>query len=487
MPKSLEIPADPEPLAPEWAFSPAEAVRRWPVDTALACVALPSWAGNPGRWTLLTRADAPAWNRADLTTLFRDIPDAFPAASNTAGWFFALDYEAGFEIEPAALVHRATVPSSGQCRTSEDAPPPRTLQTTALTGGPVSGTATHAAVLPYRAAYLHHAETNRWFTLGDPRSLPDLAALPTRHETWHAAHPRPTPGQGRAWYEAAVARCIDLIRAGDLFQANLAHRLECPFEGSARALFAAVLEQASPHHAAYLDLPHKTVVSASPELFLEADFAAGGEGAGRVSTRPIKGTSRAEHATQLETSEKDRAELVMITDLMRNDLGRVATFGTVRVDAPRRLERHGPIVHTSAGVSARLRPGVTPLDLLRATFPAGSITGAPKVRAMQVIDELEHSAPRGSYCGTIGVLSATGHSIWSVAIRTATISSGLLTYPVGAGIVEGSDPALEWEETLHKAEEFTSILMNPPALTPPTNTTSPAHSRAKPRPAKVRS
>lgn len=257
---------------------------------------------------------------------------------------------------------------------------------------------------------------------------------------------------GRAGYEHAVARTVELIRAGDIFQANIAHALEARFEGSSRELFARLIEAAAPWYGAYLESPSETVVSISPELFLEADFVSG-----RVTTRPIKGTRPAGSAASLAASGKDQAELVMIVDLMRNDLGRVCEFGSIRVEEPRDIEPHAGVVHGVATVSGRLRAGVSPGDLVRAAFPPGSVTGAPKIRAMQVIDELE-TFERGVYCGSIGMLSDCGRAAWSVAIRTATIAGGVLRYPVGAGIVEESDPAAEWEETLHKAGAFAAVL-----------------------------
>lgn len=257
---------------------------------------------------------------------------------------------------------------------------------------------------------------------------------------------------GRDAYTRAVARTIEYIRAGDIFQANIAHEMTSEFEGSARGLFMSLLTRAAPWFGALIESDAGTIVSASPELFLEADFASGA-----VTTRPIKGTRPPARAEELRHSEKDAAELVMIVDLMRNDLGRVCRYGSVRVPEPRRLEHHAGVAHTVATVCGTLRQGVTPGDVIRATFPPGSVTGAPKVRAMQVIDELE-TFDRGAYCGAIGMISACGRGTWSVAIRTATISGGWARYPVGAGIVADSDPEAEWLETLHKARAFARVL-----------------------------
>jgi len=343
------------------------------------------------------------------------------------GWIGVLDYEVGFVIEPGV-------------------------------GGCAGLGSSGVAWLACPGAFVHEGGTNQWFAVGDTRPLPDLSALRRVSGVgrWRAGALWSV--QGRRHYEEAVARGVELTRAGDIFQANIAHQLRAGFEGSSRGLFARLLESARPRHGAYVELPARAdsparvVCSMSPELFLEADF-----GTGVVRSRPIKGTRPVSQADDLLTSEKDRAELVMIVDLMRNDLGRVCRYGSVRVEKARTIERHGPIVHGVASVAGVMREGTTVGGLLRAAFPAGSVTGAPKVRAMQVIEELE-GFRRGVYCGSVGVVSRCGQSTWNVAIRTATITGDELVYPVGAGIVEGSDPALEWEETLHKAEAFSRVL-----------------------------
>ncbi|MFI4854064.1 MAG: chorismate-binding protein, partial [Phycisphaerales bacterium JB065] len=190
---------------------------------------------------------------------------------------------------------------------------------------------------------------------------------------------------GREGYERAVAATVEAIHAGDIFQANIAHPLEAHFEGDARAAFADLMHTLGPGFGAYIEdrdesgALKRIVISVSPELFLRAQREAGGI---TVTTRPIKGTRPASEASsdELEASAKDHAELAMIVDLMRNDLGRVAKFGSVRVTQPRVIERHhaGSIDHAVATVSARLRDDATLNDLMRATFPPGSITGAPK-------------------------------------------------------------------------------------------------------------
>ncbi len=286
----------------------------------------------------------------------------------------------------------------------------------------------------------------------------------------------PDPSQARAAYQSAVASALSRIRAGDIYQVNLTHRLSGAFQGSARALASDLLARARPWHGLYLEFDEpsvrRAIVCASPELFLDADLSTG-----RVLTRPMKGTRPGEgDPEELRTAPKDRAELDMITDLMRNDLGRVCRFGTVRVETQRAIERHDSgVLQATSSVSGRLRPGVGFQQLLCATFPPGSITGAPKVRAMQLIDELE-THRRGPYCGACGVLSDSGRLTLGVSIRTALITGtpgaaglgafehGVLDYPVGAGIVSESDPDSEWDETLVKARALSAVLRTPESV-----------------------
>ncbi len=277
--------------------------------------------------------------------------------------------------------------------------------------------------------------------------------------------------RSRRRYESAVARAVEYIRAGDVFQANIAHHLEGRFRGSPRAMAASLMERLRPAYGAYVEHPGGVTLSVSPELFLRYDAATG-----RLLTRPIKGTRAGTDAgvAELGASEKDAAELAMIVDLMRNDLGRVAQRGSVRVDEARAMERHARggradgVVHGVGTVSCELRADATLMDVLAATFPPGSITGAPKVRAMQVIDELEQD-PRGAYCGAIGYISDAGDMTLNVAIRTLDLRfqgpasetvDGTLGLGVGAGIVADSTPDEEWRETLVKAAPIVEGLMD---------------------------
>ena len=267
------------------------------------------------------------------------------------------------------------------------------------------------------------------------------------------------PGPGlrstfsREGYEAAVRRAIAYIRAGDIFQVNLSQRFCAPWPWDPWLLYRRLRRANPAPFAAFLDGGRWAVVSASPERFLQVDPRTR-----RVETRPIKGTrprgrtpeEDARYAEMLLQSEKDLAELVMIVDLARNDLGRVCAYGTVSVPELRRLEAYPTVWHTVAVVEGRLRPGVGPAELLRATFPGGSITGAPKVRAMEIIEELE-PVRRGVYTGAIGWLGWDGALDLSIAIRTFVVTGGEAYFHAGGGIVADSDPAAEYEETLAKA------------------------------------
>ncbi len=252
---------------------------------------------------------------------------------------------------------------------------------------------------------------------------------------------------GEHAYTAAVRHALEYIAAGDVYQVNLTHQLRGAFTGDARALAADAIEKTGAWFGAYLETPTRSIVSASPELLVRVTPDR------RIVARPIKGTRPLGREDDLLASAKDAAELAMIVDLMRNDLGRVCAPGSVRVDEPRSIEGHAGVAHTVATVSGALRDDTTREDILRAVFPAGSITGAPKIRAMQIIRELEPE-PRGAYCGSIVRLGDDGSMDLSVAIRTAVIRENGLRFGVGAGIVADSNPAREWRETLDKAAGF---------------------------------
>jgi para-aminobenzoate synthetase component 1 len=271
-------------------------------------------------------------------------------------------------------------------------------------------------------------------------------------------HPAPALGRGVSstftadQYRTAVARVVEYIRAGDIFQANLSQRFAAPWEGDPWSLYLALRDHSPAPFCAYLQRDDHAVVSHSPERFLEVSAA------GRVETRPIKGTrprgrSESEDArliAELMASEKDRAEHVMIVDLLRNDLSRVARPGGVRCDELLALESYASVHHLVSTVSAELAEGAHASDLIAASFPGGSITGAPKLRAMEIIAELEPTA-RGVYCGAIGAWLADGSLELSIAIRTAVVADDRVTWSAGGGIVADSDPDEEYRETLDKA------------------------------------
>jgi para-aminobenzoate synthetase component I len=256
----------------------------------------------------------------------------------------------------------------------------------------------------------------------------------------------------RAGYLAGVRRAVEYVHAGDCFQVNLSQRLLHQATLPPLELYRRLRERNAAPFGGYFDLGDFVVASASPERFVRVVN-------GAVETRPIKGTrprgptpeEDRRNAEELLNSVKDRAENVMIVDLMRNDLGRVCAYGSVRVESLCRLESYRTVHHLVSEVRGRLREGKGPVDLLRAAFPGGSVTGAPKVRAMEIIAELEPTA-RGPYCGSLGYVGFNGAMDVSILIRTCTMGRGWVQFPVGGGIVADSRPDEEYEETLHKAE-----------------------------------
>ncbi|MBX6364578.1 MAG: aminodeoxychorismate synthase component I, partial [Gemmatimonadetes bacterium] len=281
----------------------------------------------------------------------------------------------------------------------------------------------------------------------------------------HARATFPVPGIpgvastfSRAGYLDVVARTREYILAGDIFQANLSQRLEAVWDAPPFELYERLRGRNPAPFAAYFDLGDAAVVSASPERFLRLR-------GDRVETRPIKGTAprglTPMHDMALEralrTSEKDRAENVMIVDLLRNDLARVCVDDSVEVPELCVIERYPSVHHLVSTVRGRLRSGLGPVDLLRATFPGGSITGAPKVRAMEIIHELEPTR-RGVYTGAIGYVGFDGAMDTSIAIRTFVVRGGRCYFQVGGGIVADSEPEREYLETLAKAAGLVAAL-----------------------------
>ena len=286
------------------------------------------------------------------------------------------------------------------------------------------------------------------------------ATSPLTRPSAPSASPAIASNFTRADYEAAVRRVVDYILAGDIFQANLSQRFTAPLPAGMTAfdLYRRLRGLNPAPFAAFLKLDDLAVASASPERFIQLRD-------GLVETCPIKGTrprgaTPAEDrvlADELLASEKDRAENVMIVDLLRNDLSRVCQDGSVEVPRLCALESFATVHHLVSTITGALRPGMTAVDLLAAGFPGGSITGAPKIRAMEIIAELEPTR-RGPYCGSIGYLGFDGGMDTSIVIRTYAVKDGVVTFQAGGGIVADSDPAAEYEETMDKARALIAAL-----------------------------
>ena len=262
----------------------------------------------------------------------------------------------------------------------------------------------------------------------------------------------------RSAYLDAVERAKEYIRAGDIFQVNLSQRFVCSRMALPFTIYEKLRRINPAPFASLLNFPELSVVGASPERFLRISGR-------KVETRPIKGTrprgrddlEDKELARELWESEKDKAELIMIVDLERNDLGRVCEYGSVKVPKLITLETYPTVFHLVSTVEGVLKEDKDHIDCLRACFPGGSITGAPKIRAMEIIDELEPNQ-RGVYTGSIGYIGFNGETDLNIVIRTMVMTGEKIYFHAGGGIVADSDPASEYEETLHKAKALIKTL-----------------------------
>jgi len=284
-----------------------------------------------------------------------------------------------------------------------------------------------------------------------PKALPSLPALDLDAADNNAIEARFESSFGQPQFEVAVEKIREYILAGDCMQVVLAQRLSLPFTASPLNLYRALRNLNPSPYMYFLDLDDFHIVGSSPEILARAED-------GIVSVRPLAGTRRRGHTPEedlalekeLLADPKEIAEHLMLIDLGRNDAGRIAETGSVKVTDQMTIERYSHVMHIVSNVEAKLRPELNALDVLRATLPAGTLSGAPKIRAMEIIDELE-PVKRGIYGGAVGYLSWEGNMDTAIAIRTAVIKDGQLHVQAGAGVVADSVPALEWKETMNKA------------------------------------
>ncbi len=322
---------------------------------------------------------------------------------------------------------------------------------------------------------IHDYNMGRSFLCGDPSKfdeIEDEISRTVQRQQTHSTYSRQPAASSnftKDEYLSAVRQVQDLIRAGETYQTNLTQRLCVSLDefDSAANIFLRLRRDHPAAFAALIERIDSTVVSISPEHFIRVEDVPGGR---RITSSPIKGT-RPRGATlvkdtalrdELLTSEKDRAENTMIVDLMRNDLGRICEFGSVAVDSLCKIEEHPTIFHLVSSVSGTLRPDISYSDVVRAVFPCGSITGAPKLRTMEIINRLEPT-PRGISMGAIGCRIPAGfleREIFemSVAIRTAVIRGSAAMFNVGGGIVIDSDPRSEYDESLLKARALLNAM-----------------------------
>ena len=456
----------------DWNVQPLDVLRRWPRTVALAALLSgddSSWSrvsviGVPREWKILRAREGLTTH--DVLTWIRSL-DVAGANTTTpphegppigAGWFTQFSYELGAALEPSARASENyfKVQSGNDTRMHEAL---RSCETNSFykdkqpceiadvnNAGTLRETSEQwplAQAARCDQAFVFDHVAQQWWSIG---GAIDEIELFDNETLTHCECATLKEESSDAQYAQAVAKTVAMIQAGDLFQANIARRWHSELQGSPRAFAHLALSSSAARYGAWLETATGVLASMSPELFLELDAN------GCVISRPIKGTRVSEVGSEeLARSEKDAAELHMIVDLMRNDLSRACQPGTVSVHQARVMETHGTVVHGVAEIHGQLTPGCDRAALLGSTLPPGSITGAPKIRAMQVIDELEKFS-RGPYCGAIGYFADSGAMKLSVAIRTATLvqtaaNAFTLTYAAGCGITSDSKPAEEVAET----------------------------------------
>ena len=415
--------------------------------------------GRLGRWSVV--ASTPRWT---LTARGRQLTRIEGGAAGTWDGDAVAALAAAVEAEPAvaAPAELADAPFLGGAIGYLGFELGRQIERLPATTRDDVG-APELAVGWYDAALLWDEVAQRGWLVGQAEAVVALRArlagagpLPPRRELLGRAALQ--PNMTRDEYLDAVQRALDYIAAGDIYQVNLSQRFSTRVHASGLDLYRRLRAISPAPFAAYLALGGVEVLSSSPERLLLAEGDA-------LETRPIKGTrprgatpeADAALAAALRGSAKDRAEHVMIVDLERNDLGRVAAVGSVAVPELAALETYAQVHHLTSTVTARRRAGVGVEALLRAIFPGGSVSGAPKIRALEIIDELEPTV-RGVYTGAIGALSAHGRIDLNVAIRTVTLSGGVAHAHVGGAIVADSEPAAEYRETLDKARGMAEAL-----------------------------
>lgn len=300
----------------------------------------------------------------------------------------------------------------------------------------------------YSSLLVFDHSTQQWWSNGDlaTKLEPDIQQTPPSISSFSS-------NLSELDYITKVKQIKDYITAGDIYQVNLTQRFEAIINGPHLFPLYQILRESSPAPmATYIRLHGREILSSSPETFLKVDGSS-------IETRPIKGTrpryktptEDLASAEELLTSEKEQAELIMITDLLRNDIGKVCAFGSVAVPELTQLEQLEHVYHLVSKIQGTLREGCDHVDAVQACYPGGSITGAPKIRAMEIIEELE-TVPRGLYTGAIGYFGLNQQTQLNIAIRTLSRENGKLHYHVGAGIVADSDPTAEYQETLQKAK-----------------------------------